>query len=159
MPSLSIYLPQIETHDLVFNDQETREILSFFWPKQAGGFLHIEITSTLREFAQGLLIVAIDASYAMGYIEVLVNVLVKRKPGSSITSLVTKLIKKDVKHWWKHVGQRDLKRAKIYETVRVAIAEKQRTILDMHLNGLAQNLIPSNNTLVLSKSISTTVWV
>ncbi|MDH2433802.1 hypothetical protein QCD60_14610 [Pokkaliibacter sp. MBI-7] len=158
MGSVTFVLPKIAAADLVFDAAETREILAFFWPHQTT-IASLAITDSVREFAQGLLIVAVDASYAMGYIDILVNVLIKRKPGSSIKSLVTKLVKKNVKHWWKHAQQKDLLDAKIYETVRATIALKQKTQLDMYLNGLAQVSDRTRNLVVLNKSSCTAAWV
>ncbi|PXF29171.1 hypothetical protein WH50_22055 [Pokkaliibacter plantistimulans] len=158
MGSVTFVLPKIAAADLVFDAADTREILAFFWPRQTTAIDHLAITDSVREFAQGLLIVAVDASYAMGYIDILVNVLIKRKPGSSIKSLVTKLVKKNVRHWWKHAQQKDLLDAKVYETVRSAIALKQKTQLDMYLNGLAQVSDSARNTVAFNKSSCSTVW-
>lgn len=158
MSSLSFVLPRIDSQDLVFNEAETREILGFFWPQYANALQTLTITDSVREFAQGLLIVAVDASYAMGYIEILVNVLIKRKPGSSIRSMVAKLVRKNVKHWWKHASSQDLADATVYETVRSAIALKQRHQIDMFLNGLASITKREPTVLSFNKSPCTVKW-
>jgi hypothetical protein len=153
-----LVMPKIEKINLVFNESETREILAFFWPSQMSSIQSLVITDTIREFAQGLLIVAVDASYAMGYIDVIINVMIKRKPGSSVKSLVTKLVKKNVKHWWKHATQKDLLDAKIYETVRAAIALKQKTQFYMYLDGLAQNKPSNPSSFVFNNFSSSIAW-
>jgi len=56
--------------DLFFNEEETRTILKFiFTPTDYGIIDSLNINNHVKGFAQGLLIEAIDASYAIGFVE------------------------------------------------------------------------------------------
>jgi hypothetical protein len=153
MTAITLSLPIIADSELAFDEAETREILLFFWPMESSSIERMVITNNVRRFAQALLIVAVDASYAIGFIDILINALLRRKPGSSITSLVRKVTKKYVKHWWKHATEDDLREAKIYDTVRATIALKQRTQYELFRNGLAATNRASS-TLTLSRELS-----
>ena len=159
MSSVVLALPHIDEANLVFDESETREILAFFWPHSLAAITGLTITTELRRYAQGLLIVAVDASYAMGFLDILVNVLTKRKPGTSIKNLVKKLVKKNVKHWWKHASDNDLRDAKVYETVRGAIALKQKGVFEMYVNGIAMSSSPRRHAIALHLSSRSIAWV
>jgi hypothetical protein len=85
MGAYLIAVPDMADSELVFNDDETRQILKFFYPASAAGIANMTVTNDTRRFAQTLLIAAIDASYAMGYIQALGRTVVH--PGSGIKSL------------------------------------------------------------------------
>lgn len=137
MSSVSLNLPVISDDNVVLSEQEAKEVFVFFWPqkKQTIGKMSAGINE--RRYAQALLIVAVDASYLMGFVEQLVDVLLRRKPGTSIQTLVKKLTRKYVKHWWEHVTQENLSDAKVYDTVRQTTALKQKTRFEMMLLGIA----------------------
>lgn len=134
MSSISISIPDINDADLVFSEAETRQILKFFWP-HATGIDGMSIDNEVRRFGQAILIAAVEASYAMGFVKTLFQATVR--PGSNIKSLVKKLAKGFGKHWWKHTKQRDLQDAKIYESVRLTIALKLKHQLGMLQEGVA----------------------
>jgi len=159
MATITLILPVISDSELVFDATETREILRFFWPSDASSIARMTISNDVRRFAQALLIVAVDASYAIGFLDILVNVLFRRKPGASIRSLVRKLTRRYVRHWWKHATADDLREAKIYDTVRATIALKQRHQFELFRNGLAATGRP-RATLAFSSHTSTNlVWI
>lgn len=158
MGSIVVNYPDISDADLVFDDEETKDILTFFWPGLGSQIQSMAITNDVRRFAQTLLVAAVDASYAMGYIAILGEVLLRRKPGSSLTALVRKLSKKYVSHWWRYATRDDLLEANIYETVRLAIADKQRTSFELLRGGAgARNVRIPPSYLVLERG-NRVVW-
>lgn len=135
MPVTIVNLPPIADSEIVFNEEESAQILNFFWPTA-----HIaakQITLELRRLAQQLLIAAIDSSYAMGFIEAIYSSYAK--PFKSLKSLAQRLAKRFMRHHWKHAKAEDLRDVKIYESIRVEIAIRMRTTVEEILNGLAVN--------------------
>lgn len=140
MDKLSLALPHLTTSELVFTDDEIKEIFCFFWPQRRTEIERLAVTDDPRRYGQALLIIAVDATYSMGFIDMLVNAIMRRKPGTSIKSLVRKLTRKYVKHWWNHASRKDLRDPKVYDTVRATIALKHRSRLELMLNGLAADI-------------------
>jgi hypothetical protein len=136
MGSILINVPKIPASDLVFNETETRDILKFFWPMYSARIDAMDIDIGTRRMAQSLLMAAIDASYALGFVDLLFTSVAK--PGKSLASMGKKLAKKYAKHMWQHATEKDLMEAKIYETIRKAVAYQCRYLLDSRLNGLAR---------------------
>jgi hypothetical protein len=136
MGSILINFPDIADSDLVFSEGETRQILKFFWPERAGAIDDLTVDNEIRRLAQTALIAAIDGSYAMGFVEATIRATVRS--GSNIKSLAKKLAGRFVKHWWKHAKQHDLGDVKVYESVRVAIAQNLGRRVDAIINGVAQ---------------------
>lgn len=138
MGAYLIAVPDMADSELVFNDDETRQILKFFYPASAAGIANMTVTNDTRRFAQTLLIAAIDASYAMGYIQALGRTVVH--PGSGIKSLAKKLGNRFVKHWFKHATRENLLEVKIYDSVRnsiaLAVATQMRLMLSEQVSGL-----------------------
>lgn len=93
------------------------------------------IDDEFRKLAQGLLIVAIDSSFAMGFVHILVDVLRNGgRPGfPGLRRMGSKLAMKYVAHWWKHTTAQDLQEAKIYETVRRVLAGNFKPVIDIQL--------------------------
>jgi hypothetical protein len=135
MGSILISVPDMADGDLVFDETETKQILKFFWPHKSADIDGMTIDNDARRLAQSALIAAIDASYAMGFIDALGRTIVR--PGSGIKSLAKKLGRKFIKHWWKHATQRNLEDVKIYDSVKVTIASKLKFRIDATLQGVA----------------------
>ena len=66
-----VTLKEFSPGELLLDDNETKRILEFFFENQANAIRDLKINNRIRSFAQGLLVEAIDASYAMGFIEAL----------------------------------------------------------------------------------------
>jgi hypothetical protein len=128
---VTVVPPAIGEADLVFNEAETRQILVFFWPNVSAEIDAVTINDVARRFAQELLISAIDASYAMGFVDVLFNVL--SKPHKGLKSLGQKLARRYVQHWWRHTKPKDLQDVQIYESVRRTIALNFATKMNLFL--------------------------
>ncbi len=136
MRSVSLKRPEVSDRNLVLDAQEAFKVFVFFWPSKEDEIENIDFDVDKRKFAQSLLIVAIDGTYAVGYLKGLLEVFY-RNPGASIKKLIKKISKKWVKHWWKHATRENLENAKVYESVRASIAYKYRHRLDEILDGRA----------------------
>jgi hypothetical protein len=128
---VSIVVPDFSDSELVFDDDETKLVLKFFYPASGAAIDNMTLNTEARRFAQTLLIGAIDASYGIGYIQALGKTVVR--PGSGVRSLAKKLAKRFVAHWFKHATQEDLLEVKIYDSVRNSIAGSVRTRFNLIL--------------------------
>jgi hypothetical protein len=136
--------PNIADHDLVFDERETKQILSFFFPNMGSQITTMTVTNDVRRFAQSILIVAIDASASMSYVEAVVTSL-KFLPGRSIKSWAKKLTKGLVKRWFKNATQEDLLNAEVYESVRRTVAWNCMSVFQDIINtgAMARNRMPA----------------
>lgn len=139
---MSAYLRDFPESELIFDEEETRAILKFIFPDDGAAIDNATITNDLRNFAQGILVEAVDATYAMGYVDALfqtiVSFLMSRKLSKGAVDFMKTFAKKAMKHWFKHATQTDLMHAKIYETVRLGLNRNFRTPLHSKLQGLAK---------------------
>ena len=133
-----VHLKQFDEDELILDEHETIEILKFFFRNKHDMIEQMHVDNDLREFAQGLLVEAVDASYSFGFIEILFKSLLSPRP--NIRRILKKFGKKASKHWFKHATARDLTQIKIYDRVRERLALNFRPILRMHYNGTAGNL-------------------
>lgn len=128
------------THDeLIFNESETRDIIIFFFADRASQIKTLKINDKIREFAQGLLVEAVDASYQLGFIQIIFETFFF-KPNPNLSKMLKKLAKKSAKHWFKHIKSKDLSHIKIYEIVRKQIQRSFET----HFILLIQGVISKN---------------
>lgn len=129
---ITVHLRHFSKSELLFDAQETKDILTFFFPSERALISGATITDSLREFAQGLLVAAINASYEMGWVEVLWKS--TASPGIGVKKAIKKLAVNGAKYWFKSVkNKNDLLHAKIYESVRSALSIKFRSILVIKL--------------------------
>lgn len=132
---------------LILTSEETRIVLCFFWPQYTDRINGTTMTDRLRELSQAVLVEAIDATYAMGYVDALyqgiVSAIIPTDRSNSTIRLIKKFARSASSHWFKHATARDLASVKIYETVRKAISISFATILDMYLNGIVKNDSPT----------------
>lgn len=137
MSGTLITLRSFDEADLIFDDTETRDILKFFFAHLAQRIEAAPLTTSLRSFAQGLLIEAIDATYALGYIEILLRT--SYNPGSGMRKALLKIGRKAAQHWFKHAAQKDLLNAKISSRVRDRLAVNFKTHFQLMLDGVASS--------------------
>lgn len=116
-----VSVPDIGDSELVFDEAKTRQIFAFFYPASRSSVSAMSINNEARRLAQTMLIAALDGSYAMSYIQTLVESL-RPTPGMSVRSLLKKLVNKGIRIWFQHATGHDLENPRIYESVRVAIA-------------------------------------
>ena len=155
MGSILINVPDISDADLIYDELETKQILKFFWPLYSQDIEIMQINNDARRLAQTVFVAAIDGSYAMGFIQAIVQSVLGR-PKPNIKSLAQKLGKKFIKNWWKHVNQSDLNDAKIYESIRLSISNSLRTDFLRLRDGLALGQMKSFYAQLLK---SRTAWV
>ena len=116
--------------ELLYNKEETIIILKFiFEPIHHQLIDKLTVTDHVRSFAQALLVEAVDGSYAMGFIEVVVNTIRPTFRSTSITKILKKLGQGSAKHWYKNVSTSDLRELKVYESIRHAIGFKNASHL------------------------------
>ncbi|MYL25400.1 MULTISPECIES: hypothetical protein [Halomonadaceae] len=149
MSEITLSLPDIPDSKVVLNEQEAREVLAFFWPSKKPILQNRVITLELRRYAQALLVVAVDGSYLMGFVEIAFDTLFSPKPGTSVKKLIRKVVLKSAKHWWEHASQEDLEDPTVYETIRSEIARKQKSVFELRLNGYTR-IPPQKRRIVLS---------
>ena len=115
-------------HELLFNKDETVHILKFIFKPSEHEFINeLEITDRVRSFAQGLLVEAIDASYAMGFVDALFRA--SANPTSSVVRLLKKFGKEAAAHWFKNVKASDLQNVKVYQHILNSIALHSKVYL------------------------------
>ncbi len=126
--------------ELIFDEAETKSILKFFFKHLGQPIDAAIITRPLQCFAQGLLVEAIDSTYALGYIEILWRA--SYNPGANMQKALAKIGKKAAVQWFKHATQEDLLKAKISSLVRDRLAYSFMSVFHMMLNGVAKSTQP-----------------
>ena len=117
------------------NEEETRIILKFiFRPVDHALIDSLPMSDYLRGFAQGLLLEAIDASYAVGYVQGLFEG--SANPTKGAIKVIKSFGKNAALHWFKNASVHDLQNAKIYDFIRDRIAVAFKSILGGFLAGI-----------------------
>lgn len=138
--SNSVTLRQFKPHELLFDTHEAGATLKFIFESKAGMADSMSIDTRVRSFAQALLLEAVDASYAMGFIEAMTSSLLSPRP--SISRILRKFGKKASKHWFKHATAADLRDIRIYEIVRNELEWSFGRLFLMHATGTAARFAP-----------------
>ncbi len=121
-------LRKFKKEELLFNEEETRIILKFiFDPADHSTIESINVNDTVRGFAQGLLVEAIDASYAIGFVEAIFRNVTN--PTKGAIKILKKFAKKAASDWFKHAIVTELQDVKVYDFVRNEIARRFRSPL------------------------------
>lgn len=124
--------PDISTAELLFNEDETRQVYCFFWPDFSVAIKDLEITNERRILAQRPLIAALDSTYALGYMQTLLRVTLSRRAGfAGLVAMGRKLATSYIKRWWKHAKQNDLRNPRVAEAIRRDIARNWRSEFEM----------------------------
>lgn len=118
------YLRTFSTDELYLNEDETRIILKFFFPNDGAFIDGLVINDKVRAFAQGLLVEAIDATYTMGYLDILFRIV--SNPAKGPVKIIRSFARKAAKYWFKNAKSCDLVNVKIYESVRRDISRSFR---------------------------------
>ena len=149
--------PEISQADLLFDESETRSILRFYWPQYAAELGELEITDAVRLFAQQLLIVGIDSSYALGFMEQLLKMYLQPRAGfAGLKSMGMKLARRYLQHWWKHAKQEDLENPRVAEAVRSTVARNFATDVKMVIENVAYT--PRMRSFSVATSGPSDVW-
>lgn len=125
-------LRQFSAEELLLNEEETRTVLKFiFKPTDYDLIDLLPMTDYLRGFAQGLLVEAIDASHAVGYVYGLFTSV--KNPVKGTLKILKNFGKKASQNWFKHASVHDLQNAKVYNFVLDYIAQYFREHLRLLL--------------------------
>ncbi|KXO09235.1 hypothetical protein AKG98_1451 [Moritella sp. JT01] len=85
--------------ELIYSKEETIIILKFiFQPVHHPLINELSISNTVRSFAQALLVEAVDASYAMGFIDILIKAIMPTKIRSTSISAILKKLGKNLQN-------------------------------------------------------------
>ncbi len=151
-----VHLKKFKTNELIFNEEETVVILKFIFKNQHNNIDLLNVTDPVREFAQALLVEAVDSSYAFGFVDALFRSVTN--PRARAKKVLTKFSKKALKHWFKHAKAQDLMSIKIYDKVREQLAWKFGRVLLMHVNGVAKLNDNHFGMLAFNSSDSKIIW-
>lgn len=151
-----VHLKKFKTNELIFNEEETVVILKFIFKNQHNNIDLLNVTDPVREFAQALLVEAVDSSYAFGFVDALFRSVTNPRAGAK--KVLTKFGKKALKHWFKHAKAQDLMSIKIYDKVREQLAWKFGRVLLMHVNGVAKLNDNHFGMLAFNSSDSKIIW-
>jgi len=104
-------LKRFQSSEIYISKHEAWLVLKFFWPDNT--IDENNLTEADINFAQGLLVEAIDASYEMGYVHIIFETFYGKIPGSfaDVQKMVKTFAKKAAKHWFEHLGSKDLSKA------------------------------------------------
>jgi hypothetical protein len=139
---LSPYLRHFKPEEVGVSDDQARKVFRFFWPEKDLTQLGT-ITLADREFAQALVLEALEASHDYSIIEYLAKkTLYKVYPTfDDVKDLVKDVAKEAIRKKWfskaeKKITADTLDNAVIYEAIRVMIALKFGTPIRERLNDL-----------------------
>ncbi|WP_259396929.1 hypothetical protein [Shewanella sp. SG44-2] len=132
----NVHLKNFKSSQLIFDNDETIIILKFIFSSQHSIIDELDITDEVREFAQGLLVEAVDASYAMGFIDSLFRSTMNPQDGAK--KVIIKFGRSAAKHWFSHATAKDLMQIKIYDRVREQLSYSFGRVLVLYLNGIAK---------------------
>lgn len=77
-----VYLREFKKDELIFDEAETVIVLKFIFKNSHALIDRLIINDRVRGFAQGLLLEAVDASFALGFVEALFHA--TANPGSGV---------------------------------------------------------------------------
>jgi len=129
-----ITLRTFSANELILDDEQTRNVLKFFFPSDIDKIDQCPVTNNTKSLAQGLLVEAIDATYKLGFIQGLWETFINpAKYPNNIVKLIKKFAIKALKHWFKHATANDLHNVKIYELVRATLSRNFRSYLNIEI--------------------------
>lgn len=132
-----VYPLTFKPSELLFDEEETKEILKFFFQNDKEFIDGLVVNEKLKGFAQGILVEAVDASYAIGFVKIIYETFFLKPPQPKVKKILAKLTRKAAMHWFKHARATDLSTIKIYDCVRKTIAIKFR----QHFLNIANDLV------------------
>lgn len=132
-----VTLTNFTPSQLIFDEQETREILLFIFSSKSSIARSMKIDNQTKSFAQALLLEAVDASYSLGFVEALTSAIAR--PNVTISKILKKFGQKAAKHWFRHARAADLLKIEIYEIVRRDLEWSFGRIFLMYNEGLAMH--------------------
>ncbi len=125
-----VHFSHFSNSELYLNDMQASKILDFFGFTTTGTV----ITTKDREFAQALLVEAIDASRSLWYIQTLYKS--ATKPRSSVERIINAFARKSLMKWFKSRFAWTNENVPIYDSVRNTTRWKASAVWHMRQNGL-----------------------
>jgi hypothetical protein len=128
MASSDIYLRHFQKNEINLNPNDARKVLVFFF---SNNVVPVEqLSDSDVEFAQALLLEAIDKSYAMGYVHAIYDAFYGKIPGDAdaVKDMLKDFVKAAARNWFDHATGKDLNDPKIYSSVRAMIAANFRSV-------------------------------
>ncbi len=118
---MALELPKFTPNEIVVSRADAARIYRFFWPwsKLGPG----DMTDKDLAYTQGLLVEAIDASYKIGFVEILFRA--SARPAMTpddVVRMIRTIVKRSARHWFRNRGDKSLDDARIYEMVRSFVA-------------------------------------
>ncbi|MBL1275350.1 MAG: hypothetical protein COB30_004630 [Ectothiorhodospiraceae bacterium] len=109
-------LRTFDLDELLFDEEETRIVLKFIFAETHHKLIDsLPMSDGLRELAQALLVEAIDASYAIGYVHGLfISV---KNPVKGALTILKSFGKEANQNWFKYASVSDLQNAQVYNFV------------------------------------------
>ncbi len=129
MASSALGLRHFAQNEILISQDDARAILHFFFPidqiPDSGA-----LTDEDRGFAQGLLLEAVDKSYAMSFVQDIYDVFYGKIPTGfeAIRDMLKDFAKKAAKTWFDHATGKDLADPKIYTAVKAALTSNFRSV-------------------------------
>lgn len=128
---VSFQLRSFEHHELILSDKDTMTVLRFFFPHHLDVVNSLTADDRVRSFAQAILVVAIDATYAIGFLQSLWQASID--PSSGAAKIIKEFAKEAAVSWFKYATRKELINARIYLLIRDRIQMGCRTELNMLL--------------------------
>jgi len=114
--------------ELLFNEEETRIILRFIFRPADHPVIHeLPMTDKLRGFAQGLLVEAIDLSFAVGFVESVFRS--SANPAGVVRRLIKWFGRQSSLQWYRFAKAADLQDIRVYQFVLDELARNYRSRL------------------------------
>lgn len=143
-------LRKFEAEELLFNEEETRIVLKFIFAEMHHKNIDsLPMSDSLREFAQALLVEAIDASYAVGYVHGLFRSV--KNPVKGALKILKSFGKEASQHWFKHASVHDLQNAQVYNFVLNSLG---KFVIDLQ-DFIAKNELDENPGAFLAYKVPT----
>ncbi len=135
-------LREFKPDELLFDEDETRIVLKFIFEPIDYSFIEsLTMSDVVRGFAQALLVEAIDASYAVGFVDAIFRSVTNSTKGA--IKILKSFGKKSAKHWFKHASVNDLQDVRVYDFIRVHIANQFRKPLKILVSTALLDKMPS----------------
>lgn len=136
--SVLISAPSFTTTEVFVDEADAKIIYCFFWPSYASQINALSMNLQARTTAQQILVAGVDATYALGYVRILIESL-SSGPKGGITAVFKKLAKKSSKHWYKNASGKDIQKPQIAFAVKETIRAVYKNQFHEMLQGIAMN--------------------
>jgi hypothetical protein len=124
-------LRHFASDELVLSPEQTKEVLSMFWPNQRNAIGTLSITDADRSFAQALLVESVNANRSIGVVEGLFRTFYR--PNPSALSAIMAVVAVARRRNWLSDNSINPNTFKLYDAVRVTLARNFRTEIELRI--------------------------